>query len=213
MQDAIVHGHEGKSREVRIKILFQKTLLDALMDKLADEFLVFTINVLESRLKIDIRFEFCCEEGQEDAEILVLISKERAEAEGPVKLFDRIALILIYGPDHFIDISDFKFFNNAKEKLTFAAEVGIEGSFGEPHLFHDVIDGGTVIAGADKQLQCRLNDLSFCFFTTFHRRSNTDRLVSEILERLFRPCQDFFLIKKTVPFWPIDANRFRLGRF
>lgn len=76
MQNSIMQSHERQSRQVRVKVLSQETLLDALTNQLTDKLPVIPIDVLERRLKVHVRFEFCCEKGQENTEILVLVSKK-----------------------------------------------------------------------------------------------------------------------------------------
>jgi hypothetical protein len=46
--------------------------------------------------------------------------------------------------------------------------VGVEGAFGETDLFHNVIDGCSVITVANKEFEGRSNDPLFCFFASFH---------------------------------------------
>lgn len=85
-----------------------------------------------------------------------------------MEFFDGIPLVFIDSPDHLINISFFELLNNPEQQIALAAEMGVQRSFGESHLFHDVVDGRAMVAGADKKVQRRLNDSSFCVFASLH---------------------------------------------
>ena len=85
-----------------------------------------------------------------------------------MEFFYGIALVFSDGPHHFIDEMTLIFVNNPEEQLAFTAEMGIKRTLCETYFLGDVLDRGTVIAPADKQLKGRPDDLFLCFLASFH---------------------------------------------